>query len=273
MPFSNPIVGGTILIRPAIQSPDYDAGVAGWSINKDGSAEFNDVTIRGSVGIGGEAFYYSPTPGLGNLVASVSASNGVDPFGNPYLGGVVAYEPSTSAHVRMSANLVARYEYQPRKLAAQNYLAGTINTTADGSLRGGVSMSSPSYPGNTSQASFTMFGGGPTTNDTSILFSADRTNFSDAVEVTDSLTAGNMEWGTVQTAAPGAGGGTTSANVTFSKTFPAVPRVMITISSTADPGATTIRAYASAEATTGFTVTCYRSTNAATNIRWFAVSD
>lgn len=47
MPFSNPVVGGTTLIRPAIHSPDYVPGVSGWSINKDGTAEFNDVTFRG----------------------------------------------------------------------------------------------------------------------------------------------------------------------------------------------------------------------------------
>lgn len=48
MTFSNPIVGGTTLIRPAIRTPNFVAGSAGWSINKDGSAEFNDVTVRGS---------------------------------------------------------------------------------------------------------------------------------------------------------------------------------------------------------------------------------
>lgn len=48
MPFSNPIVGGQgTLIRNAIQSPDYVAGVSGWAIKKDGSAEFNDATVRG----------------------------------------------------------------------------------------------------------------------------------------------------------------------------------------------------------------------------------
>lgn len=49
MPFSNPIVGGTTLIRPSIHSPDYVAGVSGWTINKDGTAEFNDVTVRGDL--------------------------------------------------------------------------------------------------------------------------------------------------------------------------------------------------------------------------------
>lgn len=49
MGFRDPIVGGTTLIRSAIHSPDYVPGVAGWTINGDGSAELNDVTIRGTV--------------------------------------------------------------------------------------------------------------------------------------------------------------------------------------------------------------------------------
>jgi len=54
MAFNNPIVGGTTLIREAIKSPNYVPGVSGWSINKDGSAEFNDVTIRGSLIVDGD---------------------------------------------------------------------------------------------------------------------------------------------------------------------------------------------------------------------------
>lgn len=48
MTFSNPVVGGQNgeLIRAAIRSPNYVPGVSGWTINRDGSAEFNNVTIR-----------------------------------------------------------------------------------------------------------------------------------------------------------------------------------------------------------------------------------
>lgn len=49
MTFSNPIVAGEELVRSAIRSPDFAAGVAGWIIRRDGSAEFNDVTARGSL--------------------------------------------------------------------------------------------------------------------------------------------------------------------------------------------------------------------------------
>lgn len=45
---NNPIVGGITLRIPAIRSPDYVAGVSGWTINVDGTAEFNNVTIRGT---------------------------------------------------------------------------------------------------------------------------------------------------------------------------------------------------------------------------------
>ena len=50
MPFSNPIVGGNgVLIRDAISSPDFVTGVSGWTIRRDGTAEFNGITIRGSI--------------------------------------------------------------------------------------------------------------------------------------------------------------------------------------------------------------------------------
>lgn len=59
MSFENPVVGGEDgeLIREAIHSPDYVPGVSGWTINRDGSAEFNNVDIRldlntGSITVG-----------------------------------------------------------------------------------------------------------------------------------------------------------------------------------------------------------------------------
>jgi hypothetical protein len=48
----NPNVGGTVLRRPAIQSPNYVAGSTGWTINADGSAEFNNAAIRGELDVG-----------------------------------------------------------------------------------------------------------------------------------------------------------------------------------------------------------------------------
>jgi hypothetical protein len=49
MPFTDPIVADTTLVRDSIQSPDYVVGSTGWTINRDGTAEFNNIYIRGTI--------------------------------------------------------------------------------------------------------------------------------------------------------------------------------------------------------------------------------
>jgi hypothetical protein len=89
----NPVVGGTVLRRAAIQSPGFVSGSTGWSINQDGSAEFNNVTIRNGQVVSGTALYYSGTglPAANTLVASISAAGGTDSAGNVYLAGFATY--------------------------------------------------------------------------------------------------------------------------------------------------------------------------------------
>lgn len=85
MPFSNPVVGGDTLIRNAIQSQDYVAGVSGWAIKRDGTAEFNNVTVRGTFeAISPSGAYVKAVPTL------VDASITINP---PNTGGVV-YSPA-----------------------------------------------------------------------------------------------------------------------------------------------------------------------------------
>lgn len=45
MPFSDPIVSGTRLVRTAIQSDGFVPGVSGWQITRAGAAQFADVDI------------------------------------------------------------------------------------------------------------------------------------------------------------------------------------------------------------------------------------
>lgn len=48
--FANSILGGmSKLIRAAIQSPNFVHTLTGWSINKDGTAEFQNITARGVI--------------------------------------------------------------------------------------------------------------------------------------------------------------------------------------------------------------------------------
>lgn len=100
--FAHDIAGGSgDLVITSVQSPDYVAGVSGWQIRKDGSAEFNSLVIRGTfngtdfvIGPAGE-FFYSGTPALGNLILSVARAAGTDAEGNAYLAGTVSYLPGS----------------------------------------------------------------------------------------------------------------------------------------------------------------------------------
>lgn len=134
MGFANSIIGGAAaLIRAAIRSPNYVTGTAGWTINKDGSAEFNNLVVRGtfdgtdfevnSSGI----FIYSGVPALGNLIGSIASAAGTDAHGNPYLDGVCSY--GTSGVVQLTQG---RLEQGP----SQTAVGGGLAASTDGSVAG-----------------------------------------------------------------------------------------------------------------------------------------
>jgi len=101
--FNNPIIGGGGgLVYPSIHSPNYLTGISGWTINKDGSAEFQNAIIRGTVQAGtfigsdfiinaSGTFIYDGAPAAGNLIATDTSADGTDAFGNTYLGGRINY--------------------------------------------------------------------------------------------------------------------------------------------------------------------------------------
>lgn len=49
MPFRDPLVAGTVLVRAEIRSPDWESGTAGWCIRQDGTAELNNAIIGGYI--------------------------------------------------------------------------------------------------------------------------------------------------------------------------------------------------------------------------------
>jgi hypothetical protein len=123
--FGNPIVGGTVLRIPAIQSPNYSAGSAGWTINIDGSAEFNNLTIRGTfagtdfVMNSSGLFVYSGTPAANNLIASIAAAAGTDAYGNAYPSGICALNYAGATFVQLLNGA----------LAAGGIVSGAADTT------------------------------------------------------------------------------------------------------------------------------------------------
>jgi hypothetical protein len=140
--FASAVVGGASnLIRKAIRSPNYVTGVSGWSINKDGSAEFADLTIRGtysgtdyeisSAGV----FFYNGTPANGNLIISLAAMAGTDPFGNTYPQGV-SIEATPQVMPAMengwSVSGHAKYMLDPNGNLVLSWKDLSVGTDADG---------------------------------------------------------------------------------------------------------------------------------------------
>jgi hypothetical protein len=104
--FENNIVNAlNELIRASMQSPNYVTGVSGWTINKDGSAEFSNLTIRGTF-YGADfilntngLFFYNGVPALGNLILSITPSAGTDQFGNPYRAFITVYHGNAAMNI------------------------------------------------------------------------------------------------------------------------------------------------------------------------------
>lgn len=109
--FSNAVVGGSgILKRKAIQSVNYVLGTAGWTINADGSAEFNNLSIRGSffgsrfILNSNGIYFYSGTPALGNMIMCWTSTGAADPFGNTPTQAGLVIGGSAGTQVGLSTN-------------------------------------------------------------------------------------------------------------------------------------------------------------------------
>ncbi|WP_371591259.1 hypothetical protein [Streptomyces sp. NBC_00470] len=325
MAFNNAVVGGTVLLREAIQSPNYQAGLAGWTINQDGTAEFADLEIRSTDGSGnrielanGSVQLYDS---LGDLVAELSASlpglivgKDTEPQVMIYsaFGGIGRVEfpaNSPNANIRAALTLgvfsagtpdeVLSFQMQgPSVDGATDRLEMLIDSqTQDGAfdaqwilrLAGGtdallVCDKTQGF------ASFGRITTAPPPAATAALYVAADTahtgalmlaqkNSVDRFRVTEagtgtfagSVVAANIASGTAQTPAPGGAPAQTSVAVNFAAAFPAVPVVTLTPNSAAaNLNTTNIRFAVTGKTVNGFTINCWRDTNAATNFEWHA---
>lgn len=105
MPFENPIVGGTVLRIPAIQSPNFVSGVSGWTINADGTAQFNQLTLIVQ-STAAAILIYNGVAALGTLIGSWAQSAGTDQFGNAYPAGLNAVQGTLSGMTISISTLV-----------------------------------------------------------------------------------------------------------------------------------------------------------------------
>lgn len=177
----DPVVGSTILRRPAVQSPNFATGVSGWTINSDGSAEFNNLVIRGTfngtdfVINSAGMFLYSGTPAKGSLIMAVSPAVGTDAFGNNYGQGfnVGTWSASTgnmlqhfgiddNGNVYVASSTGATVAYIQSSTGA--FLTYTSAGQAAGTLISSVSPVDSTDPfGNHYLSGMTSYGGGVAT--------------------------------------------------------------------------------------------------------------
>lgn len=89
-PFPNVFIDSAgNLLAPGVKSPNFISGSSGWSINQNGTAEFNSLVIRNGQIISGIFLLYSSAiPAKGNLVVAFAPqSGGTDAVGNIYPQG------------------------------------------------------------------------------------------------------------------------------------------------------------------------------------------
>lgn len=242
MAFSNPVTGGQgALVRPAIKSPNYVAGSAGWSINRGGSAEFNDVTIRGGTTIGGTS--------TGTTVETQATGNRVV-IQDGIRGG-------------RSVGEIDFYTEVASDSAGQIVALGPV----DGGARA-LEFTAPAISG-ASDIPLLALTYDPENNSSRILLNASQA-FAEVMTVTD-ITAGNLQSG-ITSVTTVAGAWATFA-VSFPATFAGTPVVTVTPQSGAPTGSTTdLKCTVSAVTTSGFTLSVFRTTAVTFNVGWIALA-
>lgn len=127
VPYRNSIVAGTALVRDAINSPGYIPGVSGWTINKDGTAEFNDLSLRGSLVVTGSA----------------SSSN--------YVAGTSGWTLNSNGSAEFNGNVDMMDGRVTGTLESANYAVGSsgwsLNSAGSAEFNGNVNMLSGTVTG------------------------------------------------------------------------------------------------------------------------------
>lgn len=142
MAFSNPILGGGgNLIRQAIKSPDFLAGLAGWRIAKDGSAEFNDVTVRGRLEMGPDGANIDRNQAYSSLNGGVvdgTAWEGPDPLGTGQRAVIAMYDDSASSGIFWNSYVDIFGDTVEIEGRAGVFLVGNVDTSDDLDVGGNV---------------------------------------------------------------------------------------------------------------------------------------
>lgn len=115
----NPIVGGTALRLPAVNSPNFNlqnpaaSPTPSWAILQNGLAYFFGLVLAGGTITGPDyiinaagIFIYSGAPANGNLIGSWAGAAGTDAFGNAFPQGFSIIQGSISGTVFNGTNFI-----------------------------------------------------------------------------------------------------------------------------------------------------------------------
>jgi len=120
MAFSNSIAAGEKLIRESLQSENYDPGVAGWAIFRDGTAEFESLSTRGAIKSNSEA------PGVSGYEVGMNA-------GTVYSARV--NEPTDQSILEIQSNVITWHSPDTNTFAhASLDNTGRLTVSADNGL-------------------------------------------------------------------------------------------------------------------------------------------
>lgn len=112
-------------------------------------------------------FGYSPTIGPGNLVFSVAAAAGTDPYGNDYKEGITVYDPAGS-YIRLVAGAgSAQEEFSPPAVTGVTWQPGGMSASLGsrlGTNTPSVGIGAPYNTAFASRATISLFGNPQTSN-------------------------------------------------------------------------------------------------------------
>jgi len=139
-------VGGTVLIIERIESQNYVAGSSGWTIEADGTAEFNNVTVRGKLITGADGTQHIEINGS-------DAPQGIAFFTGDALetfpGVIQPQADATELSITMSSPLVAGH-------GGATFVLGTDKTDPNSDR---LSLGAPVVEISASQNAYTYAGG------------------------------------------------------------------------------------------------------------------
>lgn len=168
--------GNMTMVDGYFQSGNFATGVSGWKLSPNGDFEGNDVTIRGTIVIGGEYITVATTDSIQDALDAVNAAGGgtvVLENGTHIVTSDITMYSNTTLQGQNRSSSIIYFANTSSSIVAQGsnvYTTGTISVSNNGTT---VTGSGTSWATNATAGQYIFLGGAwypisVVTNDTSI---------------------------------------------------------------------------------------------------------